>query len=363
MAKKIKILFSPLDWGLGHATRCIPLLKRLQKNGHEIIIASAGKPETLLRKEFPGIHFVELPGYNITYSKYKRFFPFKILWQVPKIYSSVKKENKILQKLIDEYNIDLVISDNRFGLYSKKTPCIFITHQLYIKAPFKWIEKIIYRINYHYINKFSECWVPDFEMPPNLSGQLSHPSILPSLPVIYIGPLSRFDELQGKEVKYAAAIILSGPEPQRTLLEKKVVEVFKKNKEEKFLLIRGMPGNDETTPAFENITIYNHLDTAGMQEAIAQSGFIISRCGYTTVMEMLSLKKKTILIPTPGQTEQEYLASYLMHQQWAFCCTQNDDLEVQYSLAKEFNYQLSSFNHIQMEKIIEERIAKLLSHN
>ena len=361
LTNKIKILISPLDWGLGHATRCVPLLKRLQECGHSIIIASSNHAKALLQKEFPDFYFTELPGYNITYSKHKRLLPVKILLQLPKIFFLVKKEKKILENLVEKHNIDLVISDNRFGLYTNKVPCVFITHQLHIKASSSWMEKIIRRLNYHFINKFTECWIPDLETAPNLSGELSHPEKMPSVPVIYIGPLSRFTETGTGKIKYAAAIILSGPEPQRSLLEEKLLHVLAKRTDEKFLLIRGLPGHTEILSATDNISVYNHLSTAEMQDAVEECEYIISRSGYTTIMEMLSLKKKTILIPTPGQTEQEYLASCLMQQQWAFCCSQDDDFETQYILAKKFTYRLPSFSQIQTGEIIEDRISKLLS--
>ena len=181
-----------------------------------------------------------------------------------------------------------------------------------------------------------------------------------NIPVKYIGPLSRFKEGIKEDIKYSAIIILSGPEPQRSLLEEKMINSFQKYTNEKFLLVRGRPDINETFSLNNNITVVNHLDTKHMQQAIAESEFVISRCGYTTVMEMLSLKKKTILIPTHGQTEQEYLATHLMQQQWAFCCKQDDDFETQFELAKNFIYTLPSFHNSLLEEIITKSIDRLI---
>jgi UDP:flavonoid glycosyltransferase YjiC (YdhE family) len=158
-----KILIAPLDWGLGHASRCIPLINHLQKRGCEIIIAADGEQLSLLKKEFPGLESVQLKGYNINYSRYKRWLGVKILWQIPKILIRIRQEHNYLKNIVDKYCIDLVIADNRYGLYSKQIPCIFITHQLTVQAPFKWLQNLIQKINYRYISKFAECWVPDFE--------------------------------------------------------------------------------------------------------------------------------------------------------------------------------------------------------
>ena len=138
-----KVLVSPLDWGLGHATRCIPIINALLHNGYEVLVATNGKQLSLLQQEFPQLQFLKLKGYNISYAKKKWLLPFKIAVQVPKILSSIKNEHIWLDKIIDEHKIDLVISDNRFGLHSKKVPCVFVTHQLTIKASIGWLERIM----------------------------------------------------------------------------------------------------------------------------------------------------------------------------------------------------------------------------
>lgn len=354
-----RVLVAPLDWGLGHATRCIPIIKALLFNGYEVIVATNGKQLSLLQQEFPQLQFLELKGYNISYSKRKWQLPFKIAWQVPKIFSAIKEEHHWLEKAISEHRIDLVISDNRFGLHSKKIPCVFITHQLTIKASIGWLERTMQRMNYSYINQFSACWVPDLEGNKNIAGILSHPKRLPTVPVKYLGLLSRFgaNPLTGK--KYDLCILLSGPEPQRTLLERKILKDLPTVKGD-VLLVRGLPNSNEALSIAGNVQVRNHLVGHELEQVIQQSEFIISRSGYTTVMELLSLQKKSILVPTPGQTEQEYLGERLMQQGWCYSVNQKSfNLVEAIESAKLFNYSLPSFAVTDLQTLIPQLVGTL----
>lgn len=355
---KRKVLIAPLDWGLGHASRCIPVIKHLQKRGCDVIIAAYGAQLSLLKNEFPSLESVQLKGYNVNYSRYKRWLGAKILLQIPKILISIKQEHKLLQDIITKYQIDLVISDNRYGLYSSNIPCIFITHQLTVKAPFKWLEAFIRKINYSYISHFTECWVPDFEGQNNIAGSLSHPDKMPKTKTTYLGPLSRFHKEMERPVMYRYLFVLSGPEPQRTLLEEKIILIATKLTG-KILIVRGKPGEEETHFSSPVYTIKNHLTTSEMQDAFLQSEYIVSRSGYTTVMELLALGKKSILIPTPGQTEQEYLAQRLMHQQWCYSCNQDNDLLYHIQQAEKFDYVIPKFDEPIYEKIIDDFLENL----
>lgn len=348
-----KILIAPLDWGLGHASRCIPIIKHLLKKGCEVIIAADGEQLSLLKKEFPGLRSVPLKGYSVNYSRYKRWFGVKILWQIPKIMLSMRREHIWMKNIISEYGIDLVISDNRYGLYTKKIPCVFITHQLTIQAPFKWLRHLIQKINYRHISKFTACWVPDFEGEKNIAGALSHPQIMPPVIVKYLGPLSRFNSAESVSIVYKYLFVLSGPEPQRSILEEKVLKIAALMNE-KILIVRGKPEEHTTHAVPANCIINNHLATEEMQTAFLQSEFIISRSGYTTVMELLSLGKKSVLIPTPGQTEQEYLGKRLMLQHWCYCCEQHDDLLYHIQQAENFDYKLPELEVPAYEKVTDD---------
>ena len=278
----------------------------------------------LLQNEFPGITFLNLPGYKISYSKNKRLLPLKILIQLPKILKIIRYEHKWLYEIIDKYRFDAIISDNRYGLYTNMCTAVFITHQLKIQTNISWLDKILQQYNYSFINRFSECWIPDFKGKLNIAGALSQPEKMPAIEAKYLGPLSRFEKNNEQILSYKWMVVVSGPEPQRSIFEKKIFEAATKTNDS-FLIVRGLPGNQENNFKIPNCKIYNHLNTAEMQEAMEASEFIISRCGYTTIMEILSLQKKSVLIPTPGQTEQEYLAKHLSTQNWCYTFTQDND--------------------------------------
>jgi uncharacterized protein (TIGR00661 family) len=348
-----KVLIVPLDWGLGHLTRCIPIIKHLQKADCEVTVAGEGASLKLLTQEFPLLTTVNLAGYRINYSLRKRFFTLKILLQLPKIFRRIKAENVWLDKIIDSNNIDIVISDNRYGLFTKKIPCFFITHQLHISAPSKYLENKIQKIAYNFINRYSECWVPDFQGSLNVAGKLSHPLNFPKTPTKFIGILSRFEKKGKREKKYDWMVVLSGPEPQRTLLEKKLLKTISQLSGT-ILFVRGLPLCDEKIDVPKNCTLKNHLATNEMQQAFEESEFIISRSGYTTIMEILSLQKKSILIPTPGQTEQEYLADHLMKQHWCYAFRQDDDVLTHLQKATTFNFNLPQLPQNDLEKTIGE---------
>ena len=349
---KSTILIAPLDWGLGHATRCIPIIRTLKNAGYDIIVAVNEKQKILLSKELSNVKFLELAGYNINYAKNPFLFALKIFIQVPKIIASIKKENRWLSKIIEKENIDLVISDNRFGLYTNKVPCVFITHQLTIKTPFTWLQNILQKINYKYINRFTQCWIPDVAGENNIAGILSHPNIYPKVVAHYIGVLSRFNKPVIIEKKYDICVLLSGPEPQRTLLENSLLNQLKKIENTNILFVRGLPQTKDVVQA-GTIQIENHLQQNELQTAICNSEIIIARSGYTTVMELLSLQKKSILIATPGQTEQEYLASHLHQQKKCLSYKQrNIDIVCAINTAKTFNFDLSNTLEFEAEKFL-----------
>jgi len=340
--EKPRILVAPLDWGLGHATRCIPLVRELLAQGADPWLAGEGAQEELLKTEFPGLPFLSLPGYRVRYAKTKRGLLWKMLRQGPKMRKAIQYEHEWLKKTIAEYTFDAVISDNRYGLYHSTIPSIFITHQLVIQTPLgKWTEKELQKRNYRYINKFTECWVPDMEGENNLAAALSHPAKKPAIPVRYIGPLSRFEKKEITADKNNLLIILSGPEPQRSILEENILTAIS-NYDGRATIVRGLPGNASLVPSTNMIRIYNHLPSVALNEAMLEAGYIISRSGYSTVMDIAALQKKSILIPTPGQTEQEYLGQYLMKKGMAVCISQEDfSLPVALELAAGFSYDLN----------------------
>ena len=323
------VLVAPLDWGLGHATRCIPIVNELLAQGFKVSIAATGAIEILLKKEFPTLNFLPLFGYNVSYSKGKTSFLWKIMLQIPSINKTIKRENSWLKKIIAEQKIDIVISDNRFGLYNKNVKCIFITHQINIQTSNRFTDKIAQFINYKYINKFNECWVPDVDGENNLAGVLSHPKKLPTTPIKYIGSLSRFTKT-AVEKNIDVAVILSGPEPLRTIFENIILQQII-NSTLKISIVRGLPSAENNLVVEnKNISIENHLPKDALSLLIQSAKVVISRSGYSTVMDMAALQQAAIYVSTPGQTEQEYLAKYLAEKKYCNATTQAEiDFEVE----------------------------------
>jgi uncharacterized protein (TIGR00661 family) len=311
-----RILVAPLDWGLGHATRCIPIINELLKRNCEVMIASSGSALVLLKKEFPELRFFELPSYKASYPSWLPFMV-GISIQMPKFLLAINKEHKQLNRIVSEEKIDLVIADSRYGCWSDKVKTIFITHQLTILMPhgLKWLESFINWGNHRQIGKFDQCWVPDFP-DERITGALTN-SV--KLKVKYIGMLSRFTRLQQSK-KYDVVAILSGPEPQRTLFEEIIRKQFSDLKKTK-LIVRGLPHQPELKN--ESNDEINHLTSVDLMNIISQSEIIISRSGYTSVMDYAAMGSKVIFVPTPGQTEQEYLAVELEKKKVAFFQTQN----------------------------------------
>ena len=270
--------------------------------------------------EFPKLTFLPAIGYRIKYSRKKENLPAVLFFQLPRLLLTIIKEHRWIKKVLKQHQITAVISDNRFGLFCKKIPSVYITHQLVIKTNNRFTQKLATQFHSFVIKRFGQCWIPDSKEK-GLAGELSHPAKL-NLSTIYIGPLSRFIPREAVEPIYSLLVSISGPEPQRTIFEEVILRQLS-SYEGKVLFVRGLPGNTETLRSpRQNITIKNHLESKDMNAAILQSSMIISRCGYTTIMDLVKLGKKAILIPTPGQTEQEYLAHYLREQKMFYSLSQ-----------------------------------------
>jgi len=335
-----RILVAPLDWGLGHATRCIPVIYELLRQNVDVWLAGEGAQEILLKKEFPEQPFLYLRGYRAKYGTSGLGLISAIFRQIPNLLRAIRLENDWLKGVVKEYEFDAIISDNRYGLYHANIPAIFITHQLNIQSPFgKWHRRILQKKNYKFINRFTECWIPDEEKDNELAGQLSHPAVMPLIPVRYIGLLSRFKKENHEGKKNHLFISLSGPEPQRSLLENKIIDNIGRYNGTA-TIVRGLPGEKKLIPSTNDIQFYNHLPTEELNKEMERAEYIISRSGYSTVMDIITLGKRSILIPTPGQTEQEYLAKYLTEKKIAVCISQNEfDLQEALQKASGFEYK------------------------
>lgn len=328
MKKRFNILICPLEWGLGHATRMIPLVRKLREMNHNIIIGSGEEHLSLFRYEIPGLTYINFPGFKPGYS---RFLPqyLSLLFKIPILLYHIIKEHSGLKKIIEKYAVDIVISDNRFGLWNMNVTSVYVTHMPLIPLPkfLKLLEPAGVLLHRMIIRKYSFCFIPDLPGDMNLSGRLSHGIKLPDN-IRYIGILSRFINLEQipKENQVSFhhnTVILSGPEPQREILKQKLITILK-NQEPNTIMFEGNPGKSGVSAQDGNIMFYSHLPAVRMKEIIEESDSIITRSGYTTIMELVSLNCTALIIPTPGQTEQEYLAKYLSEKGWFYTVSQGE---------------------------------------
>lgn len=306
MSANKKILIAPLNWGLGHATRCIPIINALLENNYIPILAGDGAALRLLQKEFPFLNYYLLPSYQITYPEKGNMLKFYLARNSLTILKAASNEKKIVKSIVEKEKISGIISDNRFGVRSSKIPSVYLTHQVNVLSGMtspitSWVHQRI-------ISKFDACWIPDYDKAYSLSGNLS--SVTPSKSnYIFIGPLSRFS-MKKVSKNYDLLVILSGPEPQRTLFEKRLVNELKKYNK-KVLLVQGLIETNQRSDQIDNIKFVNYMLSRELEKSINESKIVLARSGYSTIMDLESLEAKAFFVPTPGQSEQEYLAHYL----------------------------------------------------
>ncbi|MBT1699558.1 hypothetical protein KK083_21850 [Fulvivirgaceae bacterium PWU4] len=352
-----RVIVAPLDWGLGHASRCIPIIRNLLARRCEVAIAGSGDSLTLLRAEFPSLASVLLPGYDPVYPA-KGSMAWKMATQLPHFIKTIADEHRAAEALVTRGGIDVIISDNRYGFRSSRVPSVFITHQSNIMMPqrFGWLQNVVRQMNHRYISKFTRCWIPDLPGKPNLAGDLTYFGNTTGLKVDHIGPLSRFEPGAAPvEKKYDLVAIFSGPEPQRTLLEEKVVPQLRTSG----LRYRVVRGIFSAAAAPEPHQV-NFLTSHELQRVIEASDLVLARSGYSTVMDMAALRKKVIFIPTPGQTEQQYLARQLMESGMAFS-VQQQDFDLADALEKSGRY--SGFTSVPLSHhALDKALDIILSH-
>ena len=312
MKKKLKILICPLNWGLGHATRSAPIIEKFLEENHEIVIGGNGMSYEYLKMKFPKLRHIYINGININYGHNRTFSIFFFL-NIPHIIINTIKENKKLKRIQKNENFDIIISDNRFGLSNKNILSIYMTHQTSIFLPgyLKILNSLATKVHRFIINKYSLCWIPDIEADLSISGKLS--ADVNGLNIRKIGILSRFSSkkvLSDIEKKYDFLFILSGPEPQRSIFEDIIYNKFI-NSNYKIVILRGKPGSVETKNNTSDIKFYNHVNDDEFMRFCSQSSTIVCRSGYSSIMDLARIKRKAVIVPTPGQTEQEYLTEHL----------------------------------------------------
>lgn len=304
---------------MGHAGRMIPLARELQRRNNNVITGCGRAHQELFRRELPGAVHIHFPGFRPGYSSFIPQYIF-LLFKTPLLFYHIVAEHLRLKRIIRKHKIDIVISDNRFGLWSRKIPSIYVTHMPVIPLPdrlryLEWIGVLFHRF---FIQRYSLCLIPDLPGNINLTGRLTHGVKLPAN-VRFIGILSRFSGLTpAKSSNFDFphnTLVLSGPEPQRGILRRKLTSALRQG-DTKTVVLEGKPGPETRTAENGKIISYNHLATEEMRDVLLSSTSIITRSGYSSVMELISLRCSAMLIPTPGQTEQEYLAEYLAAKGW-----------------------------------------------
>jgi hypothetical protein len=313
---KRRALVTPLDWGLGHATRCIPVIRELLQHDFEVLIAGNGQSLEVLKLEFPDLRAFSLPAYNPYYSS-KFSMVSAMAFQLPKFLSAVLREHNAMEKIVREHAVNVIIADNRYGCWSSSCYSVFITHQSNILMPkrFGWVSPLIRRLVRRQMERFHECWIPDYP-DGRLSGSLSETSTGLRAKVLFIGAVSRMTRVRRPPV-FDVVAIFSGPEPQRTRLEEIVVPQLRASSL-KYFFVRGMPaGNSRTWESAD------YLAAEEMQTLLAESRVVLCRSGYSSVLDLSRMGSRAIFIPTPGQTEQLYLAMELKRKKIAFSMEQD----------------------------------------
>lgn len=311
----MKILVAPLNWGLGHASRCVPIIRQLVARKQNVTIAGDGMSLRYLRMYFPELPFLEAPSLHLHYSKGNSQIG-SMLRQLPTLLRFIRKDHKWIKEVVTRHHFDLVISDNRFGLYTSLTRTVYITHQVMVKMPqgLTFAEKWAYRLHRLFIDQYNYCLIPDYPNSPSLSGDLSHKYPLPHN-ARFIGPLSRFMHTPSiqPDSTYDVVAIISGLEPHRTMLEQQILQNYA-HKTEKVLILEGRIGEQPTSNTSDNIHIVSHMDDKQLLPYLLGCKKIICRSGYSSIMDLAAIHQlhKATLIATPGQTEQEYLAQ--LHQ-------------------------------------------------
>lgn len=353
--KNKKILFAVLNWGLGHATRSIPLIQALSEH-NEVYLASTGRSLDLLRQEFPDLPSFDFPDYGSHYSKSGYLLIPYLGLQMPIILGRLVKERHRTEQLVREHQLDMVFSDSRFGVYSPTVPSYFITHQLRFPLPgvLRKMEFLSEWYNRYFFRHFERIFVVDVKEKPNLSRDLSHKGkITHHEKLVYLGALSSITPREtGEDID--VLITISGPEAARTVFESKIMAQVNSIPGKKMVVL-GKPGAPNGYEKSDDLEIYPHVPRERMSELMNRAKLIVTRSGYSTIMELIALNKKALLVPTPGQTEQEYLAKYYRQEHMFHVAKQR-----KLNLKQEIEQAQQSNNH-HLPKIPVNDIEKFLA--
>lgn len=323
------IFYCVLNWGIGHATRSIPIIKHYLALGNKIILFSDGEAENVLKKSFPELTIHTLPSYKIKYAAHRFLFLLIALQSLTRFWV-IWKENRRLKRYAVEYQPSIVISDNRYGGYLSNTKNFLITHQLKLVTN-NWLENISQSFIDNLIKPFDQLWIPDIEGV-NLSGEMIHASVQKSKRWIGFPSIKMVDN--DEKYKSDILILLSGPEPRRSELEQEYLKIIP-HLNKKICFIAGNFSQSYKEYQTNNLQFYSYLPYEQTLNYIRQANVVVCRSGYSTLIDLYILQKQNIIcIPTAGQPEQEYLAKYWADKGWI---KSMEEKELPKRLAEEIN--------------------------
>ncbi len=348
------VLLTPQHWGLGHVTRSIPIIRYFVSEGWRVLLGSSGPGAVLLRKEFPELQVFELPDYNIQYPSRNMYW--NMAYQLVKMHSAIMKEHFAIRKICKNEKIDLIISDARLGAAQSFITSIIITHHLHFPLKFKFFEWCADTWMRFFYMSFDQIWIPDFKGDNNLAGAISHQ--FKSNKHQYLGAISRFQKFDLEKV-YDYCFMLSGPEPQRSILEQIILSQINDLNFNKSILVRGTQ-TGPSIPSIKNLEVIDFATSDQLNKIMCSSDLIICRSGYTTLLDLSVIRRKALLIPTPGQPEQEYLGQELMKKKIFFNTDQDElNLKLQIPLAKE----MPGYMNLPISENLHETLSRLLELN
>ena len=328
----MKVLVAPLDWGLGHATRCVPVIREFLRKGAEVEIAVVKANAAFFREMFPEVRQRIAPSYNIVYPKHGYNMALWLIKKSSHLNAVIRFEHRFAEEMVERHGYDIIVSDNRFGFYSTKAHSVYMTHQRRIAFPaaLSALEGLGIRWHNSLMKHFDEVWVPDEERFRGYAGALSHVEGCP-VPVKFVGLLSRFADFDVKKAADCANgaaktreghtgknvfAIVSGVEPARTQFETELREILPKIPGQHVMAL-GKPQKGTHSWTEGNIEFHNHMPTEEFARAVKNADWVISRGGYSTIMDMAYLGARCIFVPTPGQYEQVSLAKELASSGYA----------------------------------------------
>jgi UDP:flavonoid glycosyltransferase YjiC (YdhE family) len=344
-----RILYAVLDWGLGHAVHSVPMIRSLSEN-NEVILAATGRALAFLKDEFPHLESINLPDYTIQYASKQQFLVVRLILQVPAILASLLREHYLTEKVVRVRDIDLIISDNRYGVYSGKVPSFFVTHQLRFKLPRKIrkFEVISEWFNLWYFRKYSGVLVLDEAGKENLAGDLAHSGKICRHPKLtYIGLWSTVhEETVPRDID--ALAVISGPEPHREIFGKKVIEQMKNMSGNKVVVL-GKPEDTGKDYSYPGLQVYSFKNRKEANDLLNRAKIVVCRSGYSSTMDLISLKKPALMVPTPGQTEQEYQAEYYKNKGYFYSVPQ-DKMNLSVDLQRAENFCRIGKSHFKVNQ-------------